>query len=223
MSNSANDRPRRRTPLTRAAVIAGAIELADQNGIDPLTIRKLADHLGVKPMAIYHHVANKNEILDGMVDAVFDEIELPPIDLDWQEAMRVRSRSARLALKRHPWATAMMESRTNPGPATLGHHDAVIACLQRGGLSVEMVAHSYALIDAFIYGFALEEASLPFDTPEEAAAIAGAMVDHFPSGEYPHLAAFTFDHVLQPGYDFSAEFEFGLALILDGLAARADG
>ncbi len=204
-------------------MLAGAIELADHNGIDPLTIRKLADHLGVKPMAIYHHVANKSEILDGMVDAVFDEIDLPPIDLDWQEAMRVRSRSARLALKRHPWAAAMMESRTNPGPATLGHHDAVIACLQRGGLSVEMVAHSYALIDAFVYGFALQEASLPFDTPEEAAAIAGAMVDHFPTDEYPHLAAFTFDHVLQPGYDFSAEFEFGLALIIDGLAARADG
>jgi AcrR family transcriptional regulator len=216
MTDSTSRPNRRREPLTRDAVIAGAVELADRIGIDPLTIRRLATHLGVKPMAIYHHVANKDEILDGMVDQVFDEIELPPRDLDWKEAMRARARSAR-----HPWAAGMMESRSNPGPATLRHHDSVIGCLRAGGLSPAMVGHAYALLDAYIYGAALQEAALPFDTPEEAAMIAGAMVDQFPADEYPHLAAFTLDHVLRPGYDFGDEFEFGLALVLDGLEAAA--
>ncbi len=219
MSDS-TDTPRR-TPLTRAAVIAGAVELADRIGIDPLTIRKLATHLGVTPMAIYHHVASKDEIIDGMVDQVFDEIDLPPTDVDWRTAMRARARSARHVLARHHWAAGMMETRTNPGPATLRHHDAVIGCLRAGGLSTEMVGHAYALLDAYVYGAALQEAALPFDTPEEAATIASAMVEQFPSDEYPHLAAFTFDHVLQPGYDFGEEFEFGLTLVLDGLEAAA--
>lgn len=211
----------KRSPLTRDKVIAGAVELADEIGIDPLTIRKLADHLGVKPMAIYHHVANKEEIIDGMVDQVFAEIDLPPAGMPWQDAIRVRVRSARRVLARHSWAAPMMESRTNPGPATLRHHDAVIGCLRAGGLSTVMVAHAYALIDAYLYGAALQEAGLPFSTPEEAAMIASAMVDQFPTDAYPHLAAFTFDHVLQPGYDFGEEFEFGLTLVLDGLTAAA--
>ncbi len=211
----------KRSRLSRDRVISGAVEVADQIGIDPLTIRRLADHLGVAPMAIYHHVASKEEIVDGMVDTVFAEIATPPTDLEWREAIRIRSTSAREVLARHPWAAPLMESRTNPGPATLAHHDAVIGCFRRGGLSVAMTAHAYALVDAFIYGFALQEASLPFDTPEEAAAVASAMVDQFPADEYPHLAELTFEHVLQPGYDFAAEFDYGLDLILDGLARRA--
>ncbi len=210
-----------RAPLSQERVIAGAVELADAIGIDPLTIRKLAAHLGVTPMAIYHHVASKEEIVDGMVDTVFAEIELPPPAQDWKAAIRVRSRSARAVLARHPWATPLMETRTNPGPAVLGHHDAVIGCLRRGGLSVAMTAHAYALIDAFVYGFALQEAGLPFDTPEEAAAVAAAMAEGFPADAYPHLAELTFEHVLVPGYDFAAEFDYGLDLLLDALAERA--
>lgn len=217
------ERPRApRNTLTKEKVIAGAIELADEIGIDPLTIRRLADHLGVKPMAIYHHVANKDEIIDGMVDHVFAEIALPDPDDGWKESMRKRARSARVALARHRWAAPLMESRTNPGPATLRHHDEVIGALRAGGLSPVMVGHAYALLDAYIYGAALQEASLPFDTPEEAAALASVMVDQFPADVFPHLAAFTFEHVLQPGYDFGDEFEFGLALVLDGLEAAAD-
>ena len=210
-----------RTPLSKPTVIAGAVELADEIGIDPLTIRKLATRLGVKPMAIYHHVANKDEILDGMVDSVFAEIELPPDGDDWRTAISVRARSARAALARHPWAAGMMESRPNPGPATLGHHDAVIGCLRRAGFSLEMTSHAYALVDAFIYGFALQEAALPFDTPEETAAVAEAIMESFPTDAYPHLGEFTIDYVLRPGYRFGAEFEFGLDLILDGLDAAA--
>lgn len=210
----------RRPPLSRDAVIAGAVALADRIGTHPLTIRRLAEHLGVKPMAIYHHVANKDEILDGMVDAVFAEIALPPDGVDWPEGMRIRARSAREVLARHPWAAHMMDSRQNAGPATLAHHDAVLRCL-RGGLSLPMAAHAFALIDAFLFGFAIQEAALPFETPEQVEQVATAMLETFPRDAYPHLAELTLDHVLRPGYSFSAEFEFGLEIILDGLAGAA--
>lgn len=192
--------------------------LADRDGIAPLTIRSLAGALGVKPMAIYHHVPNKSAILDAMVDAVFAEIELPPADVPWRDAIRVRARSARAVLATHPWATPMMESRTNPGPATLRHHDAVIGCFRRAGFSLPLTAHAYATLDAYVYGSALQEAALPFRTPEETVHIAAALLASFPDDQYPHLAELTRDHVLRPGYDFAAEFDIGLDLILDALA-----
>ena len=160
----------RRRPLTRDLVIQGAIDLADNIGIEALTIRKLATALGVKPMTIYHHVANKESILDGMVDMVFAEIDLPPGDAGWKAAIRHRCKSARAVLNRHPWAPPLMESRTSPGPASLRHHDAVIGCFFRGGLSPEMTAHAYAIIDSYVYGFALQEANLPFGGSEEIAS-----------------------------------------------------
>jgi AcrR family transcriptional regulator len=136
--------------LTPERVVASAVMLADGIGVDALTIRKLAVELDVKPMTIYHHVPNKEAIIDGMVDLVFSEIDLPPIDVDWKQAIRQRAASARVVLARHPWAAPLMESRTSPGPATLRHHDAVLGCLRAGGFSVEMTAHAYALIDALI-------------------------------------------------------------------------
>ena len=171
-------------------------------------------------MAIYHRVAGKEEILDAMVDSVFAEIELPDDDVDWPEGMRARTRSARAALARHPWATALMDSRRSPGPATLGHHDAVLRCLRRG-LSLSMAAHAYALLDAYVYGFALTEAALPAGDGQELAELAARIAADFPRDAYPHLAELTVDHVLRPGYRFGAEFEFGLELVLDGLVAAA--
>jgi AcrR family transcriptional regulator len=200
-------------------VIAAAVQLADAIGVDALTIRKLAAELDVKPMTIYHHVSNKEAIIDGMVDVVFDEIDLPPTDLDWKRAIRQRTESAREVLARHPWAAPLMESRTSPGPATLRHHDAVLGCLRAGGFSLEMTAHAYAVIDAFVYGFALQEASLPATAGDEMADLAQSMSAAMPAGEYPHLVEFTTEHVLRPGYDFGREFDFGLDLILDGLEA----
>ena len=191
--------------------------LADEVGLDGFTIRKLADAIGVKPMTIYHHVPNKEAIIDGMVDLVFSEIELPPDDLDWRQAIERRARSARGVLARHSWATPLMESRSNPGPATLRHHDAVLGCLRRAGFSVEMTAHAYALIDAFIYGFALQEASLPATGGDEMADLAESITEAFEPGSYPHLTEFTAEHVMRPGYDFGAEFDFGLPLIIAGL------
>jgi len=208
-----------RPVLTPRRVIAAAVRLADAIGVEALTIRKLAAELDVKPMTIYHHVPNKEAILDGMVDVVFDEIDLPPTDLDWKQAIRRRAASAREVLARHPWAAPLMESRTSPGPATLRHHDAVLGCLRAGGFSLEMTAHAYAVIDAFVYGFALQEASLPATAGDEMADLAQSMSAAMPAGEYPHLVEFTTEHVLRPGYDFGREFDFGLDLILDGLEA----
>ena len=213
--NQAPARPR--TPLSRDLVILEAVALADQGGIGTLTMRRLADHLRVEPMSLYHHVANKDEILDGMVDVVFQEIELPAPDAGWRAAMRDRATSARGVLRRHPWAVGRMESRSHPGPATLRHHDAVIGCLRRAGLSVALAAHAFSAIDSYLYGFAMQELTLPFHTPEETAAMALTFLDQFPAAQFPHLAELTTEHVLVPGYDYGDEFEYGLDLILDGL------
>lgn len=207
----------RRVPLSRERVLRGAIAVADAAGIDALTMRSLASELGVKPMALYHHVGSKEEILDGIVDVVFGEIDLPPAEADWRSALRHRAISARGVLRRHRWAAPLMESRTSPGPATLRHHDAVIGVLRRGGFSIPMTAHAYALLDSYVYGFALQEASLPFDTPEEVPDVAEAVLAQVPTEQYPFLTELAAEHVLQPGYDFGDEFEFGLDLILDGL------
>lgn len=218
MSESIREVRGERVRLSRQRVLRGAVAVADAGGIGALTIRSLARELGVKPMSVYHHVANKDEILDGIVDVVFAEIDLPSADGDWQMELRRRAHSARRVLRHHPWAIGLLESRTTPGPATLRHHDATIATLRRAGFSVAMTAHAYALLDSFVYGFALQEVSLPFRGPDTVADLAGSIMKPFPVGTYPHLVELATEHVLQPGYDFGDEFEFGLGLILDGLA-----
>jgi AcrR family transcriptional regulator len=215
-----SDRTPHRTPLSRDRVLDAALALADTGGIGALTIRSLAEKLGVKPMSVYHHVANKEEILDCIVDLVFSEIELPVPGGDWRAELRRRSTSARQVLRRHPWAIPLLQSRTRPGPATLRHHDAVIGSLRAGGFSVPMTAHAFALIDSYVFGFALSEAALPINGPENVTEVAESMMRYF-TDAYPHLLEFSTEHVLKPGYDFGEEFEFGLGLILDGLARAA--
>jgi AcrR family transcriptional regulator len=207
-----------RAPLTRRRVLRAAVVLADRGGVAALSMRKLAQELGVEAMSLYHHVANKDDILDGIIDVVFGEIELPTGEAGWEAAMRRRAVSAREALRRHPWATGLMESRRTPGPANIRHHDAVLGVLRDAGFPVELAAHAYSLLDSYIYGFALQEASLPFHTPEETAEVAQEIMSEFPADEYPHLAEIATEHVLQPGYDYGDEFLYGLDLILDGLA-----
>lgn len=214
--------PKVRHPrLTADRVLDGAIALADRIGIEPLTIRRLADALETKPMTIYHYLPGKDAILDGMVERVFAEIDPPPTHLDWKPAMRHRCLSAREVLTRHPWAVPLMESRTTPLPETLGHHDAVLGCLRRGGLSLELTAHAYSLVDSYVYGFALQEASLPATGGAEMAELAEGLMQPLPEGAYPHLTEFTARHVMQPGYDYRDEFELGLDLILDALESAA--
>jgi AcrR family transcriptional regulator len=207
-----------RPSLTAERVVRGGVELADEIGIEAFTIRRLAVALEVKPMTIYHHVPSKSRIIDGMVDIVFSEIELPSDEVQWQMAVRERCRSAREVLGRHRWAPPLMESRLEPGPATLRHHDAMLGCFRRGGLSLAMTAHAYAIIDSFVYGFAFEEANLPGGAGDELTEIAADMFKEGLVG-YPHLAEFTTEHVLKPDYRFGDSFDVGLDLILDGLGA----
>jgi AcrR family transcriptional regulator len=209
----ASVRPR----LTRERVLTAAVAFADERGIESLTMRKLGEALGVEAMSLYNHVANKDQLLDGMVDIVFSEVGLPSGDVDWKTAMRRRAVSARQVLSHHRWAIGLMESRTSPGPATLRHHDAVIGCLRGAGFSVAMAAHAFSLLDSYVYGFALQEATLPFDTAEQTAELAEMILSSLQPDEYPHLTELAVEHVLKPGYDYGNEFEFGLDLILDGL------
>jgi AcrR family transcriptional regulator len=210
-----------RAPLNRDRVLRAAVTLADTGGMSALTMRRLGESLGVEAMSLYNHVASKSDVLDGMIDIVFGEIDLPSGDGDWRAAMRQRAISARQVLRRHPWAIGLMESRTSPGPATLQHHDAVLGCLREGGFPVDLTAHAYSLLDSYIYGFALQEASLPFGTGEEAAQVAHEMSSHFASGQYPYLTEMAMAHVVQPAYSYADEFETGLDLILDSLQAAA--
>jgi AcrR family transcriptional regulator len=198
-------------------VLEVAVDLADRNGLEAPSMRKLGEALGVEAMSLYSHVANKDDLLDGMIDAVFTEIDLPSADDGWRIAMRQRAVSVREVLRRHRWAIGLMESRTSPGPATLAHHDAVIGVLRAGGFSVPQTAHAFSVLDSYIYGFALQEKGLPFQTADEAAEVAQAMFAQIPVDRYPHVVELATQHALQPGYDYGAEFEFGLDLILDGL------
>src|SRR5215475_12061584 len=208
----------RREPLRRGQVLRAAVELADQGGIGGVSMRKLGQVLGVEAMSLYNHVANKSDLLDGMIDIVFGEIGLPAGDTGWKTAMRQRAISAREVLGRHRWAIGLMESRRSPGPANLRHHDSVLRCLREAGFSLPLAAHAYSALDSYIYGFALQQASLPFDTGEQAAKVAETVMGQFPAaGAYPYLAEIATEHVMRPGYSYAAEFEFGLDLLLDGL------
>lgn len=211
-----------RIPLSRDRVLRAAVSFADANGIGSLSMRKLGEILGVEAMSLYNHVASKGDLLDGMIDLVFGEIELPSPGVGWKKSMRQRGVSARQVLARHHWAIGLMDSRAAPGPATLRHHDAVIGSLRTAGFSVPMAAHAFSVLDSYTYGFALQEASLPFGTGEETAELAEMIMAQFPAGDYPHLTELTVSHVLQPGYDYGREYEFGLDLILDGLERARD-
>jgi AcrR family transcriptional regulator len=182
-------------------------------------MRTLAQELGVVPMALYKHVANKEELLDGMVDIVFGEVEFPSSGADWKTAMRQRGISMRQALSRHRWAIGLMESRMRPGPANLRHHNAVMACLREAGFSFKTAVHAYSALDSYIYGFALQEKSLPFETPEESGEVAETKLRMLPPAvaeEYPYLVEVVVE-LGKSGHNYAVEFEVGLDLLLDGI------
>jgi AcrR family transcriptional regulator len=206
-----------RTPLSRERVLRAAIAFADAKGIESLSMRKLGQELGVEAMSLYKHVANKDDMLVGMVDVVFGEIDLPSDGVPWRTAMRQRAFSARAALSRHPWAIGLMESRMRPGPANLRHHDSVIGCMREAGFSIEMAIHAYSALDSYIYGFALQEKSLPFDTPDGVGEVSEMMLAQFPADEYPYLAETVVEHITKSGWEYAHEFDFGLEMILDAL------
>jgi AcrR family transcriptional regulator len=215
-------RPRspRAAALSRDGIVRAAMDVADADGLAAVSMRSVAKRLGVEAMSLYHHVANKEDMLDGMVDAVFTEFHAPRPGSDWVEELRRRSRSAREVLKRHPWAVGLMDSRRNAGFETLRHHDAVLGCLREAGFSLAMTGHAFAVLDAHLYGFLVQELSLAFDDEADLAELGQMILTNLPAGQLPYFREFTLEHALQPGYDFGDEFDVGLDLILDGLAAR---
>jgi AcrR family transcriptional regulator len=215
MTTQATNRAPRRVPLSRERVLDAAIKLADQGGLESLSMRKLGQELGVEAMAVYYHFANKDEVIDGIVDIVFSQIDLPASGADWKSAMRQRAVSLRDVLLRHRWAIGLMESRRKPGPANLRHHDVVIGRLRSAGLNMPTIAHAYSLVDSYVYGFALFAMNLPFDPSEEVAELGQGVLRAFPVNAYPNLVAYI--SAMRPGYNYGDEFEYGLDLILDGL------
>ena len=181
--------PRTRTPLSRDRVLRAALELADARGLEELTMRKLAKELGVEAMSLYNHVASKEAMIDGLIDIVFSEIEVAePGEKDWRTAMRERAHSVRAALRRHPWAIGLMEGRMHPGPANIRYHNAVVGCLREGGLAFREAVHAMSVLDAYTYGFALQERDLPFETPEESAQVIEQQRAEVPEMEqFPYL------------------------------------
>ena len=204
-----------RAPLSRERIVQAAVALADSGGFDSLSMRNLAGELEAAPMALYRHVANKEDLLDGMVDVVFGEMYPPAIRGDWKSELRRRGVSARAALKRHSWAVGLMETRMNPGPASAVHHNATMGCLREAGFPFRDAVHAYNLLDSYTYGFALQEQTIPFETPEESAEMAATTVRER-GDEYPYLAEVVVE-LGKRGYDYTEEFEFGLDFILNGL------
>ena len=199
-------------------MLRAAMKQADEGGFDSLSMRKVAGEVGVEAMSLYNHVANKEDMLDGLVEIIFGEIEFPaPGEADWRTAMRQRAISMRQALNRHSWAVGLMEGRMRPGPASMRNHNDVMGCLREAGFSFRAAVHAYSVMDAYIYGFALQERGLPFDTPEESAQVIAAQRRNVPDMDaYPYLVEVAAE-LAKGGYDYDTEFEFGLDLILDGI------
>ncbi len=203
--------------LSKARVVAEAVRLADREGVHGLSMRRLANELGAGAMSLYHYIASRDELLDAMVDVVFDEIELPSTAADWSSAMRRQAMSARQVLARHPWAISLMESRTTPGPANLRHREAFTACLRAAGFSVVAATHANWLLNSYVYGYALQEASLPFTTADELAEMTDSVyLPQLPADEFPSLHESAVA-LAQAGYDPGEEFAFGLDLLLAAL------
>jgi AcrR family transcriptional regulator len=206
----------RRSRLSRDKVLRAALVLADQSGLAGLTMQNIAGRLDAEAMSLYRHVRDKDEILSGLIDLVFDEIELPGAGADWKTSMRQRSISVRAALTRHPWALGLLDSIGQPGPSSLSYHDAVLGKLHEAGFSGLLATHAYNLVDSYTYGFVLQAQTLPIATPEDLAIEGEVFLGQLPVGEYPYLEA-TARELLSVGYDYEEEFVFGLDLILDAL------
>ena len=208
-----------RVPLNRERVLLAAIDLADESGVDSLTMRALADRLGVQAMSLYNHVGNKDDLLDGMLDLVVGEIELPDA-ADWREAVRGRAVSAHDVFSRHPWASALNDSRESSGPARLRYFEWMVGTLRRAGFSLRLTTSALSVLDSYVYGFGRQELNVSTDgaTPEEMAQ---AFRQALPPDEYPYLTEMV-EHALAHGLDQKAEFDFGLEIILDGLERARD-
>ncbi len=209
-----------RPALTQERIVEAAVRVADRGGLAQVSMRNVGKELGVEAMSLYHHLAGKDALLDGLADWAFARIEPPEPSDPWRQGMTRRAASARQTLAQHPWALGLLESRRSPGPALLAHHDAVLGSLRRNGFSVELAAHAYSAIDAYVYGFVLTELNLPFEPGESTEEFVEEIRGSLPAAEYPHLVEMISEQVMGRDYAYGDEFEFGLDLILDGLEAH---
>lgn len=204
-----------RTPLSRERILQAAIAYANQYGLESLSMRKLAEQLKVEAMSLYNHVAHKEDLLNGMVEAVVSEIEVPDISLQWQEAMRRRAHSAHRVLLAYPWAGSLIVSRLNIGPAMLRYVDATIGCLVRAGFTYPLADHAWNALDSHIYGFTLQELNFPLE-PDQYADAASEFLPQLPAGQYPYLTGMS-QQVISGQHNGLHDFEFGLEILLAGL------
>jgi AcrR family transcriptional regulator len=221
MTMSPTDRrATRRKPLNRERILRAAIRLANEGGLESVSMRRLGQALRVEAMSLYKHVANKDDILDGMADLVTSDFEVPAREVDWKTAIRRSAISAHGILLRHPWASSLIESRVNAGPARLRYLDAVIGILVAAGFSMPLVLRAIMALDSHTYGFVLQELAWPFDV-EHAPEAAATFARELPAGEYPHVLAMA-EMVTTAPRGVPVDFEFGLDLILDGLERLQD-
>ena len=210
----------RRTPLTADRIVEAAVAVADRGGLEQVSMRNVGRELGVEAMSLYHHLAGKEALLDGLATWVFSQIELPDASTPWRSAMAALAGSARAVLGAHPWALGLVESRRSPGPALLRHHEAVLANLRTNGFSIDLAAQAFSAVDSYVYGFVLTEQNLPFDAGETAEDFVEEIVHLLPADEYPHMVELIEAQVIGRAYDYGEQFPYGLDLILDGLERR---
>ncbi len=209
-----------RAPLNKERIVLAAVKIADEGGIEALSMRKLGRVFGVEAMAIYHHFSSKEVLIDSMVDSVHAEIEIPTSTDHWTIAIRQRAISAVKAISNHRWAAPLMESRQNPGIASMQLVDATVKCLRGAGFSIHMVAHTLSLLDAYTFGFAQQ--LRPTETVEQSAQMGLDIMEHFPFVMYPHVGELITQHVVKSGYRTMDEYYYGLDLILDGITQQLE-
>jgi AcrR family transcriptional regulator len=221
MASQADPVAEPRLPMSRERVLEAAIALADESGIESLTMRRLAQELGVEAMTLYYYVANKEDILNAIVDMVLSEFELPSSETDWKAAIRKTAISAHDVLVRHPWAASLMLSSTGASAARWRYMNAILGCLREAGFSPDLTDHAYHALDSHITGFTLWEVQIQID-PETLPDLATTFLRELPADEYPYIVEHVQEHLKKRNPDDEGAFAFGLDLILDGLERIRD-
>ena len=212
----------RREPLTRERVLRAAVELADERGLGELSMRKLAQRLGVEAMSLYNHVASKDDLLDGIVELALAEIELPPADAHWKEAIRQTAVSSYRAFLRHRWACNQLMRGSRVSPRRMQWMEDVLRTFREAGFSADLTHHAYHALDSHITGFTLWQVNMPFETREVLADLAEGFLDELPADRFPYVVEHAYQHLEPASPGDKTEFEFGLDLILDGLERLRD-